>query len=135
MEALEAASLEALSEVEGVGPIIAQSVCDYLHSDYGSQTIADLRGQGIDMQSPKKAVPPGGGKLAGKTIVVTGTLQKYSREEIKELIEKHGGKASSSVSKKTDYVVAGEEAGSKLTKAQELGVKVIGEEEFDGLIT
>ncbi len=135
MEALEAASLEALSEVEGVGPIIAQSVCDYLHSDYGSQTIADLRGQGIDMQSPRKASPPGGGKLAGKTIVVTGTLQKYSREEIKELIEKHGGKASSSVSKKTDYVVAGEEAGSKLTKAQELGVKVIGEEEFDGLIT
>lgn len=135
MEALEAASLESLSEVEGVGPIIAQSVFDYLHSDYGSQTIADLRSQGIDMKSPKKALPPGGGKLSGKTIVVTGTLQKYSREEIKELIEKHGGKASSSVSKKTDFVLAGEEAGSKLTKAQELGVKVIGEEEFDGLIS
>jgi DNA ligase (NAD+) len=134
MEALEAASLEALSEVEGVGPIIAQSVYDYLHSDYGSQTIADLRAQGLDMTAPKKRLPAGGGKLAGKTIVVTGTLSKYSRDEIKELIEQHGGKPSSSVSKKTDYVLAGEEAGSKLTKAQELGVKVITEEEFDGLI-
>ena len=64
----------------------------------------------------------------------TGTLTKYSRDEIKELIEQNGGKASSSVSKKTDYVLAGEEAGSKLAKAQELGVKVINEEEFDGLI-
>ncbi len=134
MEAMEAASAEELAGVDGVGPIIAQSVYDYLHSHYGSQTIADLRAQGIDMQAPKKVLPAGGGKLAGKTIVVTGTLTKYSRDEIKELIELHGGKASSSVSKKTDYVLAGEEAGSKLAKAQELGVKVINEEEFDGLI-
>ena len=135
MEALEAASADELAGVDGVGPIIAQSVFDYLHSEYGSQTIADLRAQGIDMQAPKKVLPAGGGKLAGKTIVVTGTLSKYSRDEIKELIEQHGGKASSSVSKKTDFVLAGEEAGSKLAKAQELGVKVIGEEEFDGLIS
>lgn len=135
MEALEAASADELAGVDGVGPIIAQSVFDYLHSDYGSQTIADLRAQGIDMQAPKKVLPAGGGKLAGKTIVVTGTLSKYSRDEIKELIEQHGGKASSSVSKKTDFVLAGEEAGSKLAKAQELGVKVIGEEEFAGLIS
>ncbi len=134
IEAMEAASLEALSEVEGVGHIIAQSVFDYLHSDCGSQTIADLQAQGLDMTAPKKVIPAGGGKLAGKTIVVTGTLQKYSRDEIKELIERHGGKASSSVSKKTDFVLAGAEAGSKLAKAQELGVKVISEEEFDGLI-
>jgi DNA ligase (NAD+) len=134
MEAMEAASAEELAGVDGVGPIIAQSVYDYLHSDYGSQTIADLRAQGIDMQAPKKVLPAGGGKLAGKTIVVTGTLTKYSRDEIKELIEQNGGKASSSVSKKTDFVLAGEEAGSKLAKAQELGVKVINEEEFDGLI-
>ncbi|HEX5035163.1 MAG TPA: helix-hairpin-helix domain-containing protein, partial [bacterium] len=134
MEAMEAATAEQLSEVEGVGPIIAKSVYDYLHSPYGSQTIDDLRAQGIDMQAPKKVRPAGGGKLAGKTIVVTGTLTKYSRDEIKELIELHGGKTSSSVSKKTDFVLAGEEAGSKLTKAQELGVKVIGEEEFEGLV-
>ena len=134
MEAMQAASLESLSKVEGVGPIIAQSVFDYLRSDYGSQTIADLRAQGLDMTTPKKVLPAGGGKLAGKTIVVTGTLSKYSRDEIKELIEQHGGKPSSSVSKKTDYLLAGEEAGSKLAKAQELGVKVISEEEFDGLI-
>jgi len=134
MEAMEAASADDLAGVEGVGPIIAKSVYDYLHSEYGSQTIADLRAQGIDMQAPKKVLPAGGGKLAGKTIVVTGTLSKYSRDEIKELIELNGGKPSSSVSKKTDFLLAGEDAGSKLAKAQELGVKVISEEEFDGLI-
>lgn len=134
MEAMEAATAEQLGQVEGVGPIIAQSVYDYLHSDHGSRTIADLRAQSIDMTAPKKVLPAGGGKLAGKTIVVTGTLSKYSRDEIKELIELHGGKPSSSISKKTDFLLAGEEAGSKLAKAQELGVKVISEEEFEGLI-
>ena len=70
--------------------------------------------------------------MAGKTLVVTGTLEKYTRDEIEELIARHGGRAASSVSKKTDYVVAGEEAGSKLDKAKQLGVKVITEEEFRG---
>jgi DNA ligase (NAD+) len=73
-------------------------------------------------------------KLEGKTLVVTGTLVRFKRAEIKELILQHGGKASGSVSKKTDFVVAGEKAGSKLTKAQELGVKVLTEDDFAALI-
>jgi DNA ligase (NAD+) len=72
--------------------------------------------------------------LEGKTLVVTGTLQKYSRDEIKELITRHGGHAASSVSKNTDYLLAGEKAGSKLEKAQQLGVPVITEEEFERLV-
>ena len=72
--------------------------------------------------------------FCGKTFVLTGSLEKYTREEASSIIEKFGGKTSNSVSKKTDYVLAGEEAGSKLTKAQDLGVKIITEEEFDELI-
>jgi DNA ligase (NAD+) len=134
MEALEAATLDELGNVNEIGPTIAQSVYDFLQSDYGRDTIADLRSLGIGMQAPKKAAPAGGGKLAGKKIVVTGTLKKYSRDEIQELIQQHGGTPTSSVSKKTDFVLAGEEAGSKLQKAQELGVKVMSEEEFDEII-
>jgi DNA ligase (NAD+) len=74
------------------------------------------------------------GPLSGKTLVVTGTLEKYSREEIEELIERHGGRAGSSVSKKTDYLVVGADAGSKLAKAEKLGVAIIGEAEFEKLI-
>jgi DNA ligase (NAD+) len=116
--------------VNEVGGIIAKSVYDFLHSDYGQQTIDDLRSLGIIMEAEKKAAPAGGGALAGKTIVVTGTLKTYKRNEIEELIARHGGRAASSVSKKTDFVLAGEEAGSKLDKAKQLGVKVISEEEF-----
>ena len=89
------------------------------------------RGDDRDRTAAKKAAT---GPLAGKTLVVTGTLEKYSREEIQELIAKHGGRAASSVSKSTDYLVAGEKAGSKLEKAQKLGVKVITEEEFEALV-
>jgi len=97
------------------------------------QTISDLRGAGLKMVSDAPPRPTTG-PLAGKSVVVTGTLQKYSRDEIQKLIESLGGRAAGSVSKKTDYVVAGEEAGSKLEKAQKLGVKVLTEAEFDALI-
>ncbi|HVW38222.1 MAG TPA: BRCT domain-containing protein, partial [Pirellulales bacterium] len=89
---------------------------------------------GVNMESPITAKKAAGGVLAGKTLVVTGTLSKYGRDEIEELITQLGGRAASSVSKKTDYVVAGEKAGSKLDKAQALGVAVINEDEFDKLI-
>ena len=85
------------------------------------------------MTAPKRERPPEG-PLTGKTVVVTGTLEKYTREEIEGLIEAHGGKAGKSVSKKTAYLVAGAEAGSKLEKAQTLGVPVLTESEFETLI-
>jgi DNA ligase (NAD+) len=132
MDALVKASEEELSEINEIGPIIAHSVYDFLHSKFGQETIADLKSQGVVM----KSTAPARGKrraLEGKTIVVTGTLEKYTRDEIEELITQHGGHAASSVSKKTDYVLAGENAGSKLDKARQLGVKVINEREFDEL--
>ncbi len=134
MEKLQQAKLEELSQVNEIGGIIAKSVYDFLHSDYGRETIEDLKTLGIVMEAEKKAAPSGGGALAGKTIVVTGTLKTYKRNEIEELIARHGGRAASSVSKKTDFVLAGEEAGSKLDKAKQLGVKVISEEVFQELI-
>lgn len=110
-------------------PIVAKSVYDYLHSKFGTETIEDLKSVGVNMKSIARA---GGSRvLEGKTLVVTGTLQKYSRDEIEELITRQGGHAASSVSKSTDYVVAGENAGSKLDKAKELGIPVISEGEFE----
>lgn len=133
MTALQAADEQTL-QINEVGEITAKSVYEWLHSEHGEKIIADLAELGINMQAEKKTLPAGGGKLAGKSLVVTGTLQKYKRDEIETLILEHGGKAASSVSKKTDYLIAGEEAGSKLTKAQQLGVKIITEAEFDALL-
>ena len=95
--------------------------------------MAELRAAGLNFGSPVERKKPATGPLTGKTVVVTGTLTKFTRDEIKEFIVAQGGKAAGSVSKKTDYVVAGDEAGSKLDKARELGVKVLTEEEFLGL--
>ena len=132
IDALMSATVEQLSETNEIGPIIAQSVYDFLHGKFGSETIDDLRSVGVSMESSSSA---GGSRvLEGKTLIVTGTLKKYSREKIQELIARHGGRTASSVSKKTDYVVAGEKAGSKLAKAEQLGVKVISEQEFERLL-
>jgi DNA ligase (NAD+) len=132
IDALLAADIDALSNTREIGPVIAKSVYDFLHSDFGAKAIDDLRAQGVHMESTAAAA--GARTLEGKTLVVTGTLVKYGRDEINELIAQHGGHAASSVSKKTDYVVAGEKAGSKLEKARQLGVKVLSEEEFERLI-
>lgn len=132
LEAMQQATVDDLSAVHEIGEVIAQSVYDYLHSDYGQSVVAELRAVGIDMTAPKKAAASG--LLAGKTLVVTGTLTKYSRDEIQDLISQHGGRAASSVSKKTDYVVAGDSAGSKLDKAKELGVPVLTEDQFEALL-
>jgi DNA ligase (NAD+) len=133
LDALEAASEEELSEVNEVGTIIASSVYEFLHSDAGKHLLGELRGVGIDTTAPRDESATSG-KLAGKTFVVTGTLEKYGRDEIEALIVRHGGRASGSVSKSTDYVVAGEKAGSKLEKAQKLGVPVLSEAEFEALL-
>jgi len=133
MDALMAATAGDLSETNEIGPVIAQTVYEWLHNDFGQRTIADLKQCGVDMEhqgAPGTTSRP----LEGKTLVVTGTLEKYSREEINSLIERHGGRATSSVSKKTDFVVVGSDAGSKLLKARELGVRVISERELEELL-
>lgn len=132
LEVLQAAGVEELSQVHEIGPVIAQSVYDWLHSDFGTETVADLRRIGVSLQ--QAAARAAARALEGKTLVVTGTLQRYTRDEIEEVIARHGGRAASSVSKKTDFVVAGVEAGSKLAKARELGVPVLSEEEFEELL-
>jgi DNA ligase (NAD+) len=135
MEALQQATLEQL-RIHEIGEIIAASVHQWLHSEAGEETIRDLASLGVVMTGDKKkSAAAVNGRLAGKAIVVTGTLQKYKRDEIQGLIVQHGGRAASSISKKTDYLIAGEEAGSKLDKAKQLGVKVISEAEFDELIS
>ena len=134
VDALRQASVEQIAAVDEVGDIIAQSVNDYFSSDYGAATIDDLIELGLKTDVDQAAAAAVGDQLAGKTFVVTGTLSKYTRDEIKSLIEQHGGKASSSVSKKTDYLVAGEKAGSKKEKAESLGVAVITETDFEALI-
>jgi DNA ligase (NAD+) len=136
MDELLAASQDDLSNVEDVGPVIAESVYEFLHGTHGQRAVGKLQSAGVKMTAPKKSPETAAtaGPLSGKTLVVTGTLQKYKREEIESLITQYGGHAASSVSKKTDFLVAGEKAGSKLIKARSLGVAVISEAEFDILI-
>ncbi len=134
MAALEQASLEDLTNTEEVGPIIAQSVFEFLHSDRGARAIGELRQLGVEMDAHASAAPLGHQPLAGKVVVVTGTLTKYSRDEVQELIVRAGGRPASSVSSKTDFVVAGDKAGSKLDKARKLGVTVLSEAEFESLL-
>lgn len=129
MHALERAGREDLQEVEGIGPELAENIFCFLRDQ--SLTVETLDVLGVNMTQPrKKAQATGGRPFLGKTIVVTGTLEHYGRKEIQDLIKELGGKAAGSVSKRTDFVVAGAEAGSKLTKARELGVEVIDEGEF-----
>ncbi|MBU6308997.1 MAG: NAD-dependent DNA ligase LigA [Planctomycetes bacterium] len=134
IEKLQAASAEELANVPEIGEIIAASVHEWLQSDYGRQTIDGLRTAGVRLDVPE-ADRVAGGPLTGKTLVVTGTLAGFSRQEAEEVIRKAGGRASSSVSKKTDYLVAGEEAGSKLATATKLGVPVLDEAGFRKLLS
>ncbi len=135
MEQLADAPLEALSTVPEVGPVIAASVFNYLRSEAGRSVIDGLASVGVKLSEEVSAssVSERASSLAGKTLVVTGTLTRYTRESIEAKITALGGRAASSVSSKTDYLIAGEKAGSKLSKAQELGVKVLTEDEFDAL--
>jgi DNA ligase (NAD+) len=127
---LISASQEELSNTEEIGPIIAKSVFDFCRSDDGRQVFEQLGSAGVSLETSEEDSVDRSGVFAGKTLVVTGTLAYYSRDEIERLIEKLGGKASGSISKKTDYLVAGQAAGSKLQKATQLGVKILTEEEF-----
>jgi DNA ligase (NAD+) len=130
MEALENAGVEELQNVNEVGPRIAESIAEFFGNSANRKLVSRLREAGLTMSGQKKER---GTKLAGKTFVLTGTLAHFSRDEAKKMIEDAGGKVSGSVSKKTDYVVAGSDAGSKLDKAKELGVEVIDEGELKKL--
>lgn len=127
IDALGAASLEELQEVEDVGPRVAQAVIDFFHEPKNQELLAALRAAELTFDGPKKEKPMGDSPLSGKTFVLTGTLPLLTRDEAGQMIEQAGGKVVSSVSKKTNYVVAGEKAGSKLEKAETLGITVLDE--------
>ncbi|MGZ3709844.1 MAG: NAD-dependent DNA ligase LigA, partial [Bdellovibrionota bacterium] len=126
LEAMLDASMEDFENVQDVGPEVARSLYETFHDKHFREELKDLL-KFVEPKPPARARHGGGGKLAGKTVVLTGTFPSLSRSDATKLVEDQGGKVSGSVSKKTDFVVAGEEAGSKLDKAQTLGVKVIDE--------
>ena len=131
LDALQSATLEELTAVDDIGEITARSVLDWMASPQSRHLIARLREAGVNMTAAEQG---GDQRFAGMTFVLTGALEHYTRDQAAALIEERGGKAAGSVSKKTTYVVAGEAAGSKLRKAQELGVPVLTEEEFQALL-
>lgn len=127
LDDIKNADVERLANIEGIGGIIAQSIYDFFHEEQNVKMIEELKELGVN---PVSKVKPKSDKLAGKTFVLTGTLQNMTRDEASAIIKSHGGKTSSSVSKKTSYVLAGENAGSKLDKAQNLGVIILTEDDF-----
>jgi DNA ligase (NAD+) len=129
---LKNADIEELAMQEDVGQIMAESIYEFFRQEQTIDLIKKLRNAGVNMEDNEEETTDN--RFSGLTFVLTGSLENYTREEAGEIIEKYGGKVSSSVSKKTSYVLAGAEAGSKLTKAQELGVTVISEEDFNKMI-
>ena len=129
---LKDASVEELSMIDDIGPIVAKSINEFFMQDQTIDLIEKLKSAGVNTESLEEESEDT--RFEGKTFVLTGSLENYTRSEASDIIEKFGGKVSGTVSKKTDYVLAGEEAGSKLTKAQTLGIKIISEEEFQELI-
>lgn len=132
IDGLRNAKFDELVSVQDVGDIVAKCVLEFFHEEKVLDTIEQLLELGVNPAFEEQIIVES--SFSGKTVVVTGTLQNYSRGEIKAKLESLGAKVSGSVSKKTDYVIAGEEAGSKLTKAQDLGVTVLTEEEFEKMI-
>ena len=120
--------------MKGFGPERARYIREYFDSDAGKKTVKELKELGLKTTQDKKAAPAGGLPLAGKTVVVTGSLVNYDRVTIEQAIKDAGGKATGSVSKKTDFLLLGADPGSKYDKAKELGVKIINEDEFRKMI-
>lgn len=132
MEELSNASFESLALTDDVGEITANNIIEFFAQEQTKDIIERLKKLGVNMESLQEDNIDN--RFEGKIFVLTGALEKYSRKEAEDLIEKYGGKTSSSVSKKTSYVLAGEDAGSKLTKAQELGITIITEKEFEDMV-
>lgn len=125
---------EELSQVEDIGPVVSQSIAAFFASPENHTLLDSLRANGLNVEKEAAPAIVGNSPISGKTFVVTGTLERYGRDEIHEVILRAGGKTASSVSKKTDFLVAGDKAGSKLDKARELGVAVLTEQEFELLM-
>jgi DNA ligase (NAD+) len=130
LDALATADLETLQKVEDIGPVMAQSIFDFFRNPKNHALLKRLADAGVQPTAPEIAVAAQEGPFAGKTIVITGTLAQFSREQAQDEIRKRGGKVTDSVSKKTDYLVVGKDAGSKLAKAQKLGIAILDEEAF-----
>jgi DNA ligase (NAD+) len=135
LDALMAASREELSAVEGIGPKIAESVFEFFALEPNRALVQKLAAAGVTVRGAAAPVTENGQPLAGLTFVVTGTLPTWSREDAQAFIKQHGGKVTGSVSAKTDYLVVGENAGSKLTKAEQLGIPLLTEDALRTLAT
>ena len=131
LENLMNAEVEVLSKINGIGPVMANDIYAFFHNEQNIRMIEQLKELGVN---PKEAETALSDKLKGKTFVLTGTLQNMTRDEASQIIKQFGGKTSSSVSKNTSYVLAGENPGSKLDKAEKLGVIILSEEEFQDMI-
>jgi DNA ligase (NAD+) len=134
MDALLKAPVEALQSVPEIGPVVAESVRTFFDEPRNVELIERLAEAGVNMTSRAPALAEGVGALAGKTFVLTGTLPSMTREDATAAIERLGGKVSGSVSRKTTYLVVGADAGSKLDKARDLGVRILNEDEFRAII-
>jgi DNA ligase (NAD+) len=132
LDRLANSTIEELQSIHEIGPVMAESIFNFFRTEENKKVIEKLRYNGVNMKEDGPSLKSK--NLEGKTFVVTGSLEGFSRSEIEELIRKAGGNASSSVSKNTDYVIAGKDPGSKFEKAKELGVKTINEAEFRKLI-
>ena len=132
LKIFQSIKLERLEEIEDIGPIVAKSIYDWFRDGKNIELLKKMKNQGLIIKNHKSKII--NHKFKNKTFVLTGALSGLTRNEAKDKIRKLGGKISSVVSKNTDFVVVGENSGSKLTKAEKLGVKVLSEEEFDGII-
>jgi DNA ligase (NAD+) len=130
LDALMDASVDQLQEAPDVGPVVAESIAAFFREPHNREAIEQLRAAGVRWEEGPPPARPSDGPFAGRIVVLTGTLAAMSREQARERVEALGAKVTGSVSKKTDYVVAGADAGSKLDRAQELGVRVLDEAEF-----
>jgi len=133
LDDIREATADELMEVPDVGPVVAESIATFMGQKHNQEVIERLKGQ-LRLKEGERVAKAAAGPFAGKIVVLTGTLGSMTRDEAKERIEAAGGKVTGSVSKKTDYVIAGEEAGSKLDKARELDVPVVDEKEFIKLL-
>jgi DNA ligase (NAD+) len=132
IEKLTNTSVEELEEVPDIGPVVAQSVYEFLHEPSNQRLISELKELGLRFEyKPKKRSV---GTFTDKTLVITGEFDSFSQDEVKKLIQEHGGKVTESVSSKTDYLVVGTAPGSKLAKAEKLGIRRISEKELKNLL-